>query len=72
MKEKGIVNWFNASKGFGFITREDNKGDIFVHFQNIDMEGYKTLEKGQKVEYEIEKTAKGEQAIRVKIADEKK
>lgn len=68
--ENGIVNWFNAEKGFGFIERENGNGDLFVHFQNIDMDGYKTLEKGQKVEFEVEKTAKGNQAVHVKIIKE--
>ncbi len=64
--ERGIVTWFNASKGFGFITRDDNKGDLFVHFQNIDMDGYKTLEKGERVEFDIEHGKKGDQAINVR------
>ena len=68
--ENGIVNWFNAEKGFGFIERENGNGDLFVHFQNIDMDGYKTLEKGQNVEFEIEKTEKGEQAIHVRVIEE--
>ena len=68
--EKGIVNWFNASKGFGFITREDNKGDIFVHFQDIEMDGYKELQKGQHVEFDVEKSGKGDIARHVRIVTE--
>lgn len=66
--EKGIVKWFNPEKGFGFIERE-NKRDIFVHFQDIDMDGFKTLEEGKKVEFEVEDSAKGEIARHVKIID---
>lgn len=66
--EKGIVKWFNPEKGFGFIEREGKK-DIFVHFQDIDMDGFKTLEEGKKVEFEVEDSAKGEIARHVKIID---
>lgn len=69
MEERGIVNWFNASKGFGFITREDNKGDIFVHFQDIKMDGYKELQKGQKVEFMVDHSPKGDIARDVKILE---
>lgn len=69
--EKGKVNWFNPEKGFGFIERENAQGDLFVHFQNIQMEGYKTLEAGEIVEFEVEKNEKGEQAVNVRrIANE--
>lgn len=64
MKEIGKVKWFNAEKGFGFIEREGGT-DLFVHFQNIIMEGYKTLEEGEAVTFDIEETQKGEQAINV-------
>ena len=67
--EKGKVKWFNSEKGFGFIERPDGKGDLFVHFQNIKARGYRTLEEGQEVEYEIEDTNKGEQAINVVALD---
>ena len=49
---KGTVKWFNNQKGFGFITDEEGK-DVFVHFSGLNMEGYKTLEEGQQVEYEV-------------------
>ncbi len=68
--ERGIVKWFNASKGFGFIEREGEKGDIFVHFQDIDMDGYKTLEKGEKVEFMVDHSSKGDIARYVKIIEE--
>jgi len=60
----GTVKWFNASKGFGFITK-DNGEDIFVHFTAIQGEGYRTLVEGQKVEFSVEKGTKGFQAVNV-------
>jgi CspA family cold shock protein len=60
----GTVKWFNASKGYGFITQENGQ-DIFVHYTAIQGEGYRTLEEGQKVEFSIEKGPKGPQAVRV-------
>jgi len=62
--EKGTVKWFNAEKGFGFITREDGD-DVFVHFSAIEMEGFKTLEEGQAVKFEIVEGDKGPQATNV-------
>ncbi len=62
--EKGIVKWFNAEKGFGFITREDGD-DVFVHFSAIEMDGFKTLEEGQAVKFEIVEGDKGPQATNV-------
>lgn len=59
----GTVKWFNSEKGFGFIEAED--GDVFVHFSAITGDGYKTLEEGQKVEFEIEQGPKGPQAANV-------
>ena len=61
---KGKVKWFSNQKGYGFITPE-NGADVFVHHTAIQGEGYKTLEEGQEVEFEIEKGAKGEQATKV-------
>lgn len=66
MKQVGKVKWFNDGKGFGFIERE-NGNDVFVHFQNIIMSGHKTLKEGEHVKFDIEKTAKGEQAINVEV-----
>jgi len=62
---QGTVKWFNASKGYGFITGEDGK-DYFVHFSAITMEGFKTLEEGQNVTFDIEEGQKGPQAGNVK------
>lgn len=67
--EKGRVKWFNAEKGFGFIEREGKK-DVFVHFQDIDMDGYKTLEEGELVSFYVEATDKGEIARDVQIIEE--
>ena len=61
---KGTVKWFNNQKGYGFISDEAGN-DIFVHFTGLNMEGYKTLEEGQTVEYEVTEGAKGPQAINV-------
>ncbi|GAP11355.1 MAG: cold-shock protein [Bellilinea sp.] len=60
----GTVKWFNPAKGYGFIGR-DNGEDVFVHFSAIDMQGYKQLKEGQKVEFSIEKGPKGLQAAQV-------
>ena len=63
--EQGTVKWFNGSKGFGFISRSEGE-DVFVHFKSITMEGYKTLNEGDKVEFEIEQGPKGLQALNVR------
>lgn len=60
----GTVKWFNAEKGFGFITTEDGK-DVFVHFSQINKSGFKTLEEGEKVTFRIAEGAKGPQAEEV-------
>ncbi|WP_248929449.1 cold shock domain-containing protein [Paenibacillus hamazuiensis] len=61
---QGKVKWFNAEKGYGFIEREDG-GDVFVHFSAIQAEGFKTLEEGQAVEFDIVEGARGPQAANV-------
>jgi len=61
---KGKVKWFNASKGYGFIQREDGS-DVFVHFSAIEAQGYKTLEEGEEVEFDVVETSKGPQASKV-------
>ncbi|SDK74288.1 cold-shock protein [Natronincola ferrireducens] len=65
--EKGTVKWFNAEKGYGFISRE-NGDDVFVHFSAITMDGFKTLEEGQTVQFEIVQGDKGPQATNVSRA----
>ncbi len=67
-RESGTVKWFNASKGYGFITKEDGS-DIFVHFSSINTEGFKTLKEGQKVEFEVTDGDKGPQAMDVTSAE---
>ena len=63
---KGTVKWFNNQKGYGFITAEDGK-DVFVHFSGLNMEGFKTLEEGAAVEFDIIDGAKGPQAVNVEV-----
>lgn len=65
MRITGTVKWFNSKKGFGFITRDDGQGDVFVHFSAIQSRGFKTLEEGQKVEFEIVQDEKGPKAANV-------
>lgn len=66
----GVVKWFNRSKGFGFIGRPDGGKDVFVHYTAIRGDGYRNLEENDKVEFSIEDTDKGPQAIDVvKVAE---
>lgn len=62
----GTVKFFNAEKGFGFISREQGD-DVFVHFSNIQADGFRTLEEGQQVEFEIGQGRKGEEAQKVRV-----
>jgi CspA family cold shock protein len=62
----GIVKWFNAEKGYGFISRE-NGPDVFVHYSAIQMPGYRTLEEGQHVEFDVGPGKKGEEAQNVRL-----
>ncbi len=64
VREQGTVKWFNSSKGYGFIQRQSGE-DVFVHFSAIQMEGYKTLNEGQAVEFEVREGPKGLQAENV-------
>ncbi|MCL2740258.1 MAG: cold-shock protein [Oscillospiraceae bacterium] len=67
--QKGKVKWFNSEKGYGFIEAEDGK-DVFVHFSAITMEGYKALEEGQLVQFEVIEGEKGAQAANVSAVEE--
>lgn len=62
VRMKGTVKWFNNAKGFGFIGREDGSSDVFVHYSAINIEGYKSLQEGDQVEFEIVDGQKGPQA----------
>ena len=62
---RGTVKWFNERKGFGFIAREDNDEDVFVHYSAIVSEGFKTLHEGDEVTFEIQEGPKGLQATNV-------
>ena len=62
----GTVKWFNADKGFGFITPEDGSKDLFVHHTAIDGDGYRSLDEGEKVTYESEASDKGPKAVNVR------
>ncbi len=64
MREKGIVKWFNNAKGYGFIQRSSGE-DVFVHFSAISMNGYRTLDNGTEVEFEVKEGPKGLQAENV-------
>ena len=65
---KGTVKWFNAQKGYGFITNESTGEDVFVHFSVIAGEGYKSLEEGQNVTFDITEGNRGLQAVNVTVA----
>lgn len=62
---QGTVKWFNAEKGYGFITPDEGGGDVFVHYTAIETTGYKTLEEGQRVNFDVEQSDKGPQASSV-------
>lgn len=63
--EKGTVKWFDNSKGYGFVSRENGGKDVFVHHSAIQGTGYKSLEEGQRVEFEVTQGQKGDQAVNV-------
>ncbi|MBM7558648.1 cold-shock protein [Marinitoga litoralis] len=65
---RGKVKWFDAKKGYGFISGEDGN-DVFVHFTALKMDGFKTLEEGQEVEYEVQENDKGLQAVNVRVVE---
>ena len=61
---KGTVKWFNNQKGYGFIS-DESENDVFVHYSGLNMEGFKSLEEGQEVEFDVTEGAKGSQAVNV-------
>ena len=65
---KGTVKWFNAQKGYGFITNESTGEDVFVHFSGLAMDGFKSLEDGQNVTFDIAQGNRGLQAVNVCVA----
>jgi len=72
VERRGTIKWFDAKKGYGFITAEDRGEDVFVHFSNIKADGFLSLIEGQTVEYEIGQGCNGLQAINVHATKEKK
>ena len=67
-REIGTVKWFNSSKGFGFIERE-NEEDVFVHYSEIKSDGYRSLDEGQRVEFEAVQGKKGQEAKSVRVTE---
>ena len=64
---QGTVKWFNAEKGFGFIAVDGGGSDVFVHYSNIQADGYRTLEENQRVEFQVTQGQKGPQAESVRV-----
>ena len=63
---QGVAKWFNAEKGFGFIAQDGGGADVFVHYSNIASDGYRSLDEGQRVEFEVTQGQKGPQAEQVR------
>ncbi len=66
MRVTGTVKWFDSKKGFGFITKDDDQTDVFVHFSAIEGKGFRNLEEGERVEFEIVQEEKGPRAQNVR------
>lgn len=67
---RGKVKWFNESKGYGFIEKDDGSGDVFVHYSAIEKKGFKSLQQGQAVEFDVSEGKKGQQATNVNPVEE--
>ena len=67
---RGVVKWFQSAKGFGFISKEGGTGDVFVHFSAIQSDGYKQLNEGDKVEFDVVPSDKGEKAANVRVVEQ--
>jgi CspA family cold shock protein len=65
-RETGTVKWFNNGKGYGFISRDDDLGDVFVHYSAVEGDGFRSLSEGQRVEFAVEQATKGLQAVNVR------
>jgi CspA family cold shock protein len=65
----GVVKWFNGEKGYGFIVPDDGTADLFVHHSEIQVSGYRSLDEGQRVEFETQPGQKGPQAVQVRLAE---
>lgn len=63
----GTVKWFNAEKGYGFIAQDGGAPDVFAHFSAIEADGYRSLEEGQRVEFEVTQGQKGPQAAKIRV-----
>jgi len=70
-RKYGEVIWFSAKRGYGYLKQEDDETDMFVHWSNILCEGFRTLNKGQKVEYKVGENHRGPQAVEVVLLEEK-
>ncbi len=68
-RKTGVVAWFDNEKGYDFITPDDGGKDLFAHYSAIEMDGYRKLLEGQRVEFEIESSEKGQRAVRVRVVD---
>lgn len=67
--QSGKVKWFSDQKGYGFIVCDSDSSEVFVHYSGIEMEGFRTLQEGQKVSFDIEQGEKGSNAVNVKSVD---